>query len=66
MAKKHITYAQALEEIQEISTLLESGNISVDELTSQVKRASELIQWCRQRLRATEEEIESTLDQLEE
>jgi exodeoxyribonuclease VII small subunit len=66
MAKKQLNYADAVAEIEKISALLEKGDVSVDELTAHIKRATVLIQWCRGRLRSTQEEIDNALDSLEE
>jgi exodeoxyribonuclease VII small subunit len=66
MAKKEITYAEALAEIEAIVNQLEDGELDVDHLSDKVKRASELIKLCKTRLRSTKEEIDSILDDLDE
>lgn len=57
MAKKEISYTEAMAEIEKIMTKLRGENIDIDTLTAEVKRASELIEMCKQRLRTTEEEV---------
>ena len=57
MAKKEIPYTEAMAEIEKIMTKLRGENIDIDTLTAEVKRASELIEMCKQRLRTTEEEV---------
>ena len=57
MAKTEIPYTEALAEIEKIMTKLRGENIDIDTLTAEVKRASELIEMCKQRLRTTEEEV---------
>lgn len=54
----NITYLKALTELREIVSDIESQEIDIDVLTEKVKKAVELINFCRSRLRATEEEIE--------
>lgn len=57
MAKKNISYTEAMAEIEKIMAKLRSESINVDTLAAEVKRASELIEMCKQRLRTTEEEV---------
>ncbi|MBQ2394191.1 MAG: exodeoxyribonuclease VII small subunit [Alistipes sp.] len=57
MAKKKISYTEAMAEIEKIMTKLRSESIDVDTLADEVKRASELIEMCKQRLHTTEEEV---------
>lgn len=57
MAKKEIPYTEAMAEIEKIMTKLRGESIDIDTLAAEVKRASELIEMCKQRLRTTEEEV---------
>lgn len=57
MAKKEISYTEAMAEIEKIMSKLRGESIDVDTLTAEVKRASELIEMCKKRLRTTEEEV---------
>ena len=52
-----MTYEDAARELQEILGQLQEDSISVDELSAKVKRAAELIEHCRAKLRETEEDI---------
>jgi exodeoxyribonuclease VII small subunit len=45
---------------------MERGDIGIDELAVNVKRASELIQFCRNKLKTTEMDVAEILKQLEE
>lgn len=58
MAKKEISYTDAMAEIETILAALREENTDVDTLTAKVKRASELIELCKAKLRKTEEEVE--------
>ena len=58
----HTTYAQALEELQTIVQAIEDETVGIDELAEKVKTASALVQFCRQKLRSTEEDIAHTLE----
>jgi exodeoxyribonuclease VII small subunit len=57
MAKKEFSFSEAVTEIGEILKQIESGELDVDKLSVEVKRASELIRQCQKKLRTTEEEI---------
>lgn len=61
---KDPTYSAAFEELKEIVDQLESDNISVDELTEKMKRATVLMKICRDKLTKTEEEVNKTIAEL--
>ncbi|MBX2892926.1 MAG: exodeoxyribonuclease VII small subunit [Saprospiraceae bacterium] len=52
-----LTYASAFAELQQIVRDLQDEAVGIDELTVKIARAAELIRFCRERLRMTEEEI---------
>ncbi|MGB7394777.1 MAG: exodeoxyribonuclease VII small subunit [Pricia sp.] len=58
-------YSEAFEELQEIVTEIEQGEISVDELSEKVKRASLLIGICKNKLAVTEEDVNQILRELD-
>lgn len=58
MAKKKTpSYTEAYEELQQISTQLESGEVGIDELSALVQRAKELLVFCQKKLRSTEDSL---------
>jgi len=59
------TYTEAFEELQEIVSQIEEGDITVDELSEKVKRAAKLIKICKDKLTATEENVEKILKELD-
>ena len=59
------SYTDAFDELQVIVTEIESGEISVDELSDKVKRATELIRICKTKLTTTEENVNKILKDLE-
>jgi exodeoxyribonuclease VII small subunit len=61
MAQKKITYQQSIEELEMIISQMNTGDIPIDELDSKVKRAKELLEWCKEKLRSTQESIESKI-----
>jgi exodeoxyribonuclease VII small subunit len=58
-------YTEAFEELQLIVSEIESGEISVDELSEKVKRATHLIRICKLKLTTTEEDVNKILKDLE-
>jgi exodeoxyribonuclease VII small subunit len=60
-----INYTDAFDELQEIVSDMEDGQINVDELAQKVKRATELIRICKNKLTATEGDVQKILKELE-
>ena len=63
---KQISYSRALSELEKIIAEIESEETDLDVLSDKVKRAAALIKVCRQKLRATEEEVKKALSEMEE
>lgn len=57
MMKRETTYEEAYSELTGILKELEDETIPIDKLSGRVKRAMELIRYCRERLLLTEGEI---------
>lgn len=60
-----LTYEAAYNELKKISQEIETESVSVDVLAEKVKRASFLIQYCQAKLKATEEEVNNIISQME-
>ncbi len=60
-----ITYKEAFQRIERIVTEIESEDPDVDKLTQLVKEGLELLKYCKQHLRTTEDDLKSALDDLE-
>ena len=58
-------YTEAFDELQEIVSEIEQGEISVDELAAKVKRAAVLIKICKDKLVTTEEDVSKILKELD-
>jgi exodeoxyribonuclease VII small subunit len=63
---KEPNYTEAFNELRDIVSEIEQGEISVDELSEKVKRAALLIRICKQKLSATEEDVNRILKELDE
>ncbi len=60
-----ISYQDAIGELEEILSEIESGDTDVDSLSEKVKRALYLIEYCRNRLRSTDAEVRKMLSGFE-
>ena len=58
-------YAEAVAELEEILTQLDSDDVDVDVLAERVKRAADLVQLCRRRLDAARVEVTRIVADLE-
>ncbi|MEN2993754.1 MAG: exodeoxyribonuclease VII small subunit [Thermodesulfovibrio sp.] len=63
---ENLSYSKAIKEIEDILKYIESQEVDVDVLVEKVKRATELIRFCKTKLRVAEEELHKTLIELEE
>jgi exodeoxyribonuclease VII small subunit len=61
MVIKKLSYKEAFTELETILATIESDDLNVDELTANVKRAAELIKFCKSKLFETETEIEKII-----
>ena len=62
MAKKKLTYTEAVAEIEQILARLRGEQIDVDTLASEVKRATELIAQCKAQLTEVEKAVKESLE----
>lgn len=63
MAKKELTYAEAMAEVERILARFRDEEMDVDSLAAEVKRATQLIAGCKARLHKAEEEVSKILEQ---
>lgn len=61
-----LTYKEALAELRAIIEKIESAEPDVDEMSEMVKRATELILYCKEKLSCTETELAEAMKKLEE
>ncbi len=63
---KDIPYSKAVKELEEIISEIENDETELDQMMEKVKRAAELIRYCRGKLLRTENEVNSVLTELKE
>ncbi len=56
-AKEPATYEQALAELDRLVAQMEGGQLPLDELLDGYRRGAELLNFCRARLQAVEEQV---------
>jgi len=61
MEKLPDKYEEAMNELEEIANKMEDGELDIDNLTTQLKRAQQLIKMCKERLTKTDEEVKKIL-----
>lgn len=58
------SYSQAVEELEEILRRLEENEeVDMDSISEQVKRASELLQFCKKKLHQLDEDLQGMLEE---
>ncbi len=61
---EEISYTDAHNELQQIVTEMENSEISIDELDTRIKRASELLKICKDKLFKTEQSVQDILEEI--
>lgn len=59
--KTEMNYQHSMAEIENIIKTLEGNNPDIDDMMKSIKRASELIKYCKEKLKTTEIELNDVL-----
>lgn len=57
-----MTYKEAKEELEMIISEIENGDADIDTLSEKIKRAGELLNFCKTKLHKTEEDVKEILN----
>lgn len=60
--KDQLTYEAALAELETIVGKVERGELAIDQLTTQLKRAQELLAFCKTQLTQVETDVNTLLN----
>lgn len=60
----NMSYAQAMERLEEIMGSIQSGALDIDSLTSVLKEADEIIKFCKNKLYKVDEEVKALLQNM--
>lgn len=64
--QQKLTYSEAVAELEKIQAELENAKVvNMDHVTEKVKRAAELIDFCKKQLHVIDAELEKVLAQLD-
>ena len=58
MNKKRLSYETAMQELESIVDKVETGEMDIDNLSDSLRRAKELLTFCRERLTKVDDEIQ--------
>lgn len=61
-----LSFGAAMKELEEILSRVESEEIDIDELAQELRRAAELLEACRAKIRRAEVEVSQIVQTLEE
>lgn len=59
-----LNYTEAYDELQQIVEDIENAEINIDELETKIKRASELLNICKDKLYTTEQNVMKSLEDI--
>ena len=59
--KQPTTFEEATARLEAIVRRMEDGHLNLDEITSQLKEAKQLVKFCRDKLTKTEKEVNDIL-----
>ncbi len=66
MAKKSLSYEQAMQRLEEIVQGFEQNTLELDQLTAQLAEAQELIKLCNNKLQQVETDVKKLLNDEQE
>ncbi|GAA2988093.1 exodeoxyribonuclease VII small subunit [Prevotella corporis] len=59
---KNIKYEEAVKQLETIVDKMENGDLDIDSMTEELKKAKTLIKLCKNKLKHTDEEIRKLLE----
>lgn len=62
MAKQELKYEDAVRQLETIVDKLENNELGIDQLSTELKKAQQLIKLCKEKLTKTDNEIKKLLD----
>ena len=60
--EKEIKYEAAVRQLEDIVSKLENNELDIDELSTELKKAQQLVKLCKDNLTKTDEEIKKILE----
>ena len=66
MSAENLEYKNSMDKLERILTRIDNSEMGIDELSDQVREATELLKKCRQILLKTEQSVQEALDSLDQ
>lgn len=63
---KNKTYEESMARLEEITKKIEARELTIDELSNNLKEAQHLLKFCKDKLYKTDEDIQKILDKSED
>lgn len=60
--EKEVKYEAAVRQLEDIVSKLENNELDIDELSTELKKAQQLVKLCKDKLTKTDEEINKILE----
>lgn len=60
----NMTYAQAMQRLEDIMNEIQSGALDIDSLAAVLKEADEMVKFCKNRLYKVDEEVKAILQNM--
>jgi exodeoxyribonuclease VII small subunit len=64
--KDHMKFGEAMAELEEILRRIEGEEIDIDELAAELKKASDLLEMCREKIRRAELEVTQIVQSIDD
>jgi len=61
MDKTTLTYAEAIQRLEDIVSKIDNNELDIDDLSKKIKEANELITFCTEKLTRADKEIQNLL-----
>ena len=58
------TYETAMQQLETMAAQMERGDMPIDKMAEQLKKAQELIAFCKEKLLAADEEIQKIIESM--
>ncbi|MCL1942663.1 MAG: exodeoxyribonuclease VII small subunit [Candidatus Azobacteroides sp.] len=65
MAKKQLSYNEAMEQLEKILVEIENNALDIDKLSEKMSTAAQLISLCKEKLYKTEKEVQKIISEVE-
>lgn len=58
---QHVSYEEAMKRLEQLAQKMENGEVAIDQLSTKLKEAKELLKYCKTLLTKADEEVQKLL-----